>query len=592
MARPISGKDKTYRVKVKQRNGGYYVYERIERYENGRMRKVSKDVLIGKILPDDPDGNIVPTRPKRKSVRELARTTISAVSNTNHDALIPMANRQHIGSKEILDAVARKSGIEEDIYSLLDLGTAQKLISCARFLTCTDGECLAHIETWQLMHPIPYAEGLSKDICHRLTEALGTNETFRQGLFTRRMHRQDGEVLIVAYDASTVSTYSGNQIDARYGFNKDKDGRKTIKLLALYESEKNEPLGFAKQPGNIPDVVSVKNVLSQLSVLTTRKIVLVTDNGFYSEENACDLVVEGFSFLMRVEITTKWVKAYLDACLEDLAASSCCCSDDGYVIGLTKTVVHSFQKTAKDGTVHTERKRFPLHFFLDTRKRTRLKAELSTTLTDLLRLINNGMPIDGLSSEDQKLVNKHIRFKTVRGNQVAYIDGQSVIEACKYDGIFALVGYGNHPHTRDTQEAYRTYIKREHIEDHFRAEKQSVDGNTVRSWYGDNYLGRLTIQFVALIYEDTLMNEIKRIKKELEHDITQSKATGKNKTAAAKKQKLLLWLNKQSLFSLLSWFDAIEETSVSTQIKSKRWNTEVLERDRMFLNMLGVTTFK
>ena len=185
-----------------------------------------------------------------------------------------------------------KCGIEEDINDLLDTGPAQKLISYARFLPCTDGECLSHIETWQLTHPIPYAEGLSKDICHRLTAELGTDESFRQGLFSKRILRQEDEILIVAFDASTVSTYSENQADARYGFNKDKDGLKTIKLLALYESEKNEPLGFAKQPGNIPDVVSVKNALAQLSVLTTRKIVLVTDNGFYSEENAGELHAE------------------------------------------------------------------------------------------------------------------------------------------------------------------------------------------------------------------------------------------------------------------------------------------------------------
>jgi hypothetical protein len=40
---------------------------------------------------------------------------------------------------------------------------------------------------------------------------------------------------------------------------------------------------------------------------------------------------------------------------------------------------------------------------------------------------------------------------------------------------------------------------------------------------------------------------------------------------------MLTWLNGQSLFSLLSWFDAIEETYDSSQIKAKRWNTEILD---------------
>ena len=588
MSRPISGENRTYRIKIKQRNGGYYVYERTERYENGRMHKTGKDVLIGKILPNDPEEKKVPTRPKRKPVQDQTGTsTSSATQDTNHQIF---ATRQHIGSKEILDAIAEKNGIEADIYSLLenDVGTAQKLISCARFLTCTDGECLSHIETWQLMHPIPYAEGLSKDICHNLTEELGKSEAFRQGLFAKRMQRQKDDVLIVAYDATTVSTYSNNQIDARFGFNKDKDGLKTIKLLALYSSENNEALGFTKQPGNIPDVVSVKNAISQLGVLTFQRIILVTDNGFYSEENAYFLIENEMGFLMRIEVNTKWVMKYLEDSLEEVLGSSCSCSEKGYVVGVTKTVVHRFEKKDTDGTVHTLRKRIQLHFFLDTEKRTKMKADLSVTLTDILELINNGMPINGLSPESQKLANKYIRYKTVRKNQIAYIDDTIVTEGCKYNGIFAVVGYGNYPQVHNTKMAFRTYINREHIEDHFRAEKQSVDGNTVRSWYGDNYMGRLVIQFVALIYEDTFMNEIKRIKGELENDITQSRKSGKGKTLATKKQKLLTWLNRQSLFSLLSWFDAIEETNVSSQIKAKRWNTEILERDRMLLDMLGV----
>ena len=591
MSKPISGEIKTYQIKVKRPNGGFYIYERSERYENGRMRKMGKDVLLGKILPDDPEGKIIPTRPKKKSSGSAGNSSSTPEPESTSDSRIT-ATRTHVGSKEILDAIAEKSGIEEDIYALLekDVGTAQKLISCARFLTCTDGECLSHIETWQLMHPIPYAEGLSKDICHRLTEDLGKNETFRQGLFSKRILRQKGDVLIVAFDTSTVSTYSENQNDARYGFNKDKDGRKTIKLLALYASETNEPLGFAKQPGNIPDVVSVKNAISQLTVLSTQRIVLVTDNGFYSEENAYDLINDDFGFLMRIEISTKWVKSYLEESLEDLLESSCGCSEGGYVVGITKTVVHCFQKKDADGNVHTLRKRIPLHFFLDTNKRTEMRASLTTSLSDILNLINNGMPVNGLSKEAQELVKSHIRYKTVRKKQVAYIDDKTVKEACKYNGIFAVIGYGSFHQVRDTRAAFRTYINREHIEDHFRAEKQSVDGNTVRSWYGDNYMGRLIIQFVALIYEDILLNEVKRIKGELEKDITKSKTTGTDKTQAAKKQKLLTWLNKQSLFTLLSWFDAIEEIDVSSQIKAKRWKTEILERDRMFLNMLGITT--
>ena len=136
---------------------------------------------------------------------------------------------------------------------------------------------------------------------------------------------------------------------------------------------------------------------------------------------------------------------------------------------------------------------------------------------------------------------------------------------------------------------FEEYIRREHIEDHFRAEKNTLDGNHVRSWYGENYMGKVMIQFVALCYEEKLWSDIAMIKRKLREDIAQSKKTGKQKTMAGKKQKLLTWLNGLSLHELLSWFDAIERTEVSSQIRSTRWSTEVIERDSMFLKLLGVT---
>ena len=128
------------------------------------------------------------------------------------------------------------------------------------------------------------------------------------------------------------------------------------------------------------------------------------------------------------------------------------------------------------------------------------------------------------------------------------------------DGFFAVIGYGRQSVVKKTQIAFSTYINREHIENHFRAEK------------------------LMLIRLDP----VKTIKQSIRNDINQSKIDNRGKALAGKKQKLLTWLDSMSLQDILSWFDAIEMTEVSSQIKARRWNTEVLERDRMFLQMLGV----
>ena len=603
MPRPLSGETKTYDIKRPMSNGVTYVYRRTEKYDpvKQRMMKVGKDVLLGKILPSS-NGEIVPTRPRRKiSHSDPQKTKGSETSRpsglrdggnnvTGGGTSAVAASRYHFGAGKLLDRAAELCGIEEDIYELADLGTAQKLISCARFLVSTGGDRLSHISTWQIMHPIPYVEGLSKDICHRLTETLGTDETFRQSLFRKRFDRQPGKhELVVAFDGSTVSTYSENQVDARYGFNKDSDGLPTIKWLSLYASESCEPLAFAKQPGNVPDVVSVSNALSQLSVLSTREVVLVTDNGFYSESNAYELMEQNFGFLMRIETSTKWVRPYLDRHLDELGNSSCSCSDDGYVTGVSVPLVRTFTKVDDDGTKHSIRRKCHLHFYLDSRKRSSMNASGNVELQDLKFKLNSGMPIESLSRDAQAKVGDLLTKSTAGdGSDVYSLNDEAIRESRKTNGIFAVIGYGKYQVVRDMRLALSTYINREHIEDHFRAEKQTVDGNTVRSWYGDNYMGRMIIQFVALCYEDCLWQQIKSIKAKLRADIIESKTSGKKKTDAAKRQKLLTWLSGMSLRDIICWFDAIEVTEVSSQIKDKRWNTEILERDRLFLELLGV----
>ena len=599
MSRPVSGKTTTYQYKVKKSNGFSYVYERTEKYdpEIKRMVKIGSMVLLGKVRDDDPTQTIIKTRPKKPHIKKPSPDTRTDISHpelpAGEDACelkVGAASKKRVGSCQILDCIAKKTGIESDIYSLLDRGTAEKLISCARYLVCTANEPLCRIRTWQLTHPIPYEEGLSKDICQRLTQELGTNELFRQQLFQLRFDRQPQDEIVVAVDGSTVSTYSGNQVAARYGFNKAGDGLPTIKWMDLYASRTHEPLAFSLQPGNIPDVVSIHNTIEQLrAIIGDRKVVLVSDNGFYSDSNAYELIVGGYDFISRVEVTTGWVHERLEKERLRLETSNCCCDTDGYVVGVTKRVFHTFCAKSRDGAeVSSVRRICYLHFFLDMSKRSRMSAEFNTRLRELKEQLEAGYPLESMNAKSKRAAEDFLIISCDGGVMSIKYNEDSIRKAKKDFGIFSLISYGDNPLISDTVRTFREYICREHIEDHFRAEKNSIDGAHVRSWYGENYLGKVTIQFVALCYEECLWSEIAKMKQRLRKDIIESKASEKQKTIMAKKQKLLTWLNGLSLHELLGWFDAIENTQVSSKIRSVRWSTEILVRDQMFLELLGV----
>ena len=146
------------------------------------------------------------------------------------------ASRKKVGMMDIIDHIGKTSGIDDAVYDNTDSGTAQKILSLARYLLATNGQTLPGITAWQYMHPLPYEDGISEDTCHELFGQVGRDGTLMQNFFASRL-KALGDKALLAYDSTTIPTYSGQIPEARHGFNKAHDGRETVKLLALYSRE-------------------------------------------------------------------------------------------------------------------------------------------------------------------------------------------------------------------------------------------------------------------------------------------------------------------------------------------------------------------
>lgn len=146
MPRKASGEIKTRTIHQPQKNGDIYVIERQTRYDpEKKYNVVLSNCLIGKI----PKGgtSIVPTRPKRPRGEK--------VSNSAMPVTVMTASRKKVGMMDIIDHIGASSGIDAAIYNSTDTGTAQKLLSLARYLLATNGQSLPGIAAWQYNHPPP-----------------------------------------------------------------------------------------------------------------------------------------------------------------------------------------------------------------------------------------------------------------------------------------------------------------------------------------------------------------------------------------------------------------------------------------------------
>lgn len=572
-----SGKIKTSLVNVTQKNGDIYVMERQSVYDpDKKYNRIISSKLIAKIPKGEK--NPVPTRPKRPKESKIEQK-----------AKKMSATRMHVGMMDIIQHIGSVSGIDDAVYASTDTGTAQKIISLARYLLATNGQTLPGIQTWQFNHPLPYTRGISEDVYHDLFVNIGFDESLQQNFFRERCSAL-GEHDAIAYDSSTISTYSERQNEARYGYNKAKDGLKTIKLLTLYSVESRQPVAFTKQAGNLPDVITVENALAQMSVLGVKSAEIITDNGYYSENNLSEMLQKGFGFITLAKTNIKWVRPEIDRHMDDFNTVSSTCPFDTATHGITVMLMHDFEKTrryashksgAGKGSVQTFCRRIYLHIYFNAARQAEDRTTFETDLMELKALLEGGMDVRELPEQSQKKVRKYMSIRTWGNKRTVSFNDKACREAYKYHGYFVLVSNRE----KDCFECLRKYRRRETIESFFESGKQHADGSRTRVWGTDTLRGRMFVQFVALCYYEYFSEQIRQIKSSLGK---QGPNDPRTKEKIKTEEKLRSWMENTPLYLQLQWFDIIEEVKVSSELHVKRWNTEITSRDRLYLEKLGV----
>ena len=574
---------KTRTVRQLQKNGDIYVIERQTKYDPVRKYNV---VLSSRIVGKIPKGetSVVSTRPKRRSGEKVS------VSKSPEPPV--KAVRKKVGMMDIIDYIGKASGIDGAIYTSTDQGTAQKILSLARYLLATNGQSFPGITTWQFTHPIPYEDGLSEDVYHDLFETVGRDESLIQSFFSMRLAHLDEKVLL-AYDSTTVSTYSGQISEARYGFNKAHDGLETVKLLSLYSIKTRQPVAFTKQPGNQPDVLTIENALKQLQVLGITKAEIVTDNGYYSEKNLAELLHAHFDFITLIKANIKWVRKELDNHLDEFRTTGSACPFDINTHGITVMRMQEFSRSRKyasskkdlaEGDEETFRRRIYLHLYFNPLRRVEQDTVFDRDIFELKTLIEDGTTEEDLSDSAVEKARRFLHIRRYGSKCTVTFNEKEIAQQKKYHGYFALVSNCE----KDPFECLLKYRQRETIEFFFESGKQRADGNRTRVWSSECLMGRMFVQFVALCYYEYLSEQLRQIKQSLASEI----ANPENETSETLKikKKLLSWMKNTQVYLTLQGFDAVEEVKVSTKLLSRRWTTELTARDRLFLSKLGIPT--
>ena len=572
-------------VERKRPDGTSYVYKRVSVYDPARQFYVPKShTLIGKKLPGS--NQIVPTRPKSPngSIRKSAVSPPPPIGGVS-------ATRVRAGAMAIAERIGQASGIDEDIYHSCPEPIAKKIIALGRYYFLTDGEATSHIEKWQLTHIMkPCEDFISEDVAHNLYVTVGADESISQGVFLGRASRLTDKSAL-AYDATTISTYGKAHQRARYGYNKDADGLKTEKLFTFYSMETRQPVCYITVPGNIPDVSAVENAMKQLKVIGLKGIEIITDCGFYSEKNLSELFQCSYHFITRASHDIRWIRPEVDKALKALEDTGNMSPDEPGTYGTTVCITHEFTKIRKYGSEKKGLKagdeekftrRLYIHIFRNDVNRIKQNQAFDYELNKLRNMYLEGQR--DFNQPSQSMIDRFLIIKTHRnGNVEIKFNTDAIREEKKYNGVFVVVSDKDN----DTFRVLRKYRKREWIEDLFEEYKQRNGGKKPRTWDGLTTDGKKLVQFTAISYYEYFSRMINELKDSL------GKKTGDRhhdtKGVLAQENSLKQWLNNTSIEEILDWFEALEKVDVATPYAKKMWTTEVMARDQLFLEKLGVT---
>jgi transposase len=470
-----------------KRTGITYAYQSISHWDKEKKQSRAKRTLIGRV--DPVSGEIVPTH--KKIMADPRDAKQRGPVPTLH------VSRQFYGATYLFDAIGNKIGITDDLKTCFP-DTYKQILSIAYYLILEDKSPLSRFPKWSTLHQHPYGKDIPSQRSSELFASITEEERYN---FFRLQGKRRTEKEYWAYDTTSISSYSQSLTQVRYGMNKEDDHLPQINLALLFGELSNLPFYYRKLPGNISDVKTVKNLIADMDFLGYKKIKLVMDRGFYSEDNINELYQNHLKFLIATKLSLKFVKTELDQ-VRDTLRSWTNYSQKYELYACTRKIDWSYSQSRpyKGDTLKGERRMY-LHLYFNSGRAMEDEKEHNSRLSTLQEEIESGKR----SAENEKLYTKYFDIKTtpVRGTK-ATAKQKAMDEAKLNYGYFALISN----EIKDPIEALEMYRNKDLVEKAFGNLKERLNLRRLAVSSDASLDGKLFVEFIALIYLSYLKKQM------------------------------------------------------------------------------------
>jgi transposase len=458
-------------------NGTVYVYYTVRAYRNKNGKPTSDEVAIGK--KDLSSGMLIPN----KKYYEIFQVSAPVSSTTQNNTVTSPHKITDYGNTYALMKVAKEIGLAHILENCFP-SNWQNMLATAFYMLC-EGNVMMYLEDWFDDTNIPFSCRMDDKRCSEMFASISHRE--RMNFFEKWVKKRQ-EQEFIAYDVTSISTYSSGIDIAEWGYNRDEESLPQVNLGMYFGMTSQIPVYYTMYSGSITDKSYLVFMLDSTKRLGINKVRFVMDRGFVTEDNVVYMTEKGYQFITPFPLDRVEATAIIEA--------------QGESIRKAANRIREFDIYGTSFDYELYGVNMKIHLFFDPEKQTLDEKELYARIARLSRELEK-------MSNGKRVTKRYTDFFEVKEEKPGIsfeMDNEKIDARLKRAGFFVFL-------TTDMscspEELIRIYRRRDVIEKSFEQLKNGLEFRRLRTHINKTTEGKVFVGFIALILRSFLLNKIR-----------------------------------------------------------------------------------
>jgi len=475
---PMPEKKVTYK---KGANGAVYVYHTLRAYRNKRGKPTSDEMAIGK--KDPATGMLVPNRNYFEKLPGGGAGGQGAIA-AQKPSTSPQCRLASYGNAYALMEIAQTTGLREILEKVFP-DSWEQVLAVAFYMVCC-GNVMMYMQDWFDETDVPFTDPMDDRRCGGLFASISRGERMR---FFQEWTRLRSEREYIAYDVTSISTWSKGIDIAEWGYNRDDERLPQVNLGMFFGAESRLPVFYHVYNGSVPDKSCLAFMMEYAGKHGVANVRFVMDRGFVTAENLKFMAEKNCLFVTAFPNSMTEYKKLVD----------------GHGVGVRRAVNriggHGLYGLAVDTDMHGVG--LKAHVYFDAEKQVLDEKELYSCLERLESELAK-------MSKETGPARKYSDFFIVEGKKAGGFSYSP--DLAKIDGRLGRTGFfillSNDPGL-DSGRVLDIYRGKDVIEKSYDDLKNGLDFRRLRTHVNETTEGKLFVAFIALALRSHLLAKIK-----------------------------------------------------------------------------------